>query len=580
MPRHSDPRSQALTALLGLGSQSARKSYYPELLARLEELEEERNRYKWLFESAVYGIFQADLDRGLLAANSFMASMLGHASPQALIDGLANLGGSLFADGEAESLRVREQLLCAGSLLGYETRLLKADGGVIDVRMNILLRPEAGPLVIEGFVADITERKLAQSRLQQLNDQLERRVQERTRELEMLNDSLRREIVERERMETELRQARDAAQMANLSKDKYLAAASHDLLQPLNAAALLMSTLRERALPASETQLVLRSCKALESAEDLLTDLLDISKLDQSAVRPDVAEYALADILEPLHAEFLGLAESSGLDLRLRVGEQRVRTDFRLLGRILRNLLSNAIRYTASGSVLMACRRRGDSVRIEVWDTGPGIPEDRFQDIFQEFNQLDVVRVGERKGVGLGLAIVDRIAAILGCRVSVRSRLGRGSVFMVSVPLAAGAFTPPVAPRILGEDLALPLQGRRLLVIDNEDSILVSMAGLLGQWGAEAVTALDDDMALEALGGRMPDAILADFHLDFGRTGCEAIARLRDHFGHDIPAVMITADRSASCQQPAQQSDVPVLNKPVKAGKLRAVLAQLLRPGS
>ncbi|MDI6526456.1 ATP-binding protein [Pseudomonas otitidis] len=559
MPRHSEEQRQAL---LGLGSHSARKSHYPELLSRLEELETERNRYKWLFEHAVHGIFQASLQDGLRAANPALARMLGYAQADELLAMPADFAALLFADGAAELERIRARLRGKPGLFGYETRLRRRDGSHVDVLMNLLLKPDEEGLV-EGFVADITERILAQQRLQHLNDELEQRVAARTAELEALNG--------------QLREARDAAMAANLSKDKYLAAASHDLLQPLNAARLLVATLRERRLPSAEQQLVERTHLALEGAEDLLTDLLEISKLDQSAIRPDVEAYRVQDLLAPLVSEFEGVAQSAGLQLRARIPRHlAVRTDFRLLTRILRNFLSNACRYTERGRVLLGCRRQGDTVRLEVWDSGRGIPADQLRAIFLEFNQLDRGRAAERKGVGLGLAIVDRIAGILGCPVEVRSKPGRGSVFAIRVPLAPLPEVPArdsaVARPLAGD----PLPGRRLLVVDNEVSILHSMAALLGQWGCEVLVAADLDAARAVLQGQAPEAILADFHLDHGVTGCEVVRALREQFERPIPAVMITADRSDECRRELQGLGAPMLNKPVKPGKLRAVLSQLL----
>lgn len=558
MPRPSEEQRQAL---LGLGSHSARKSHYPELLSRLEELETERNRYKWLFEHAVHGIFQASLQEGLRAANPALARMLGYDSPEQLLWSLTDLASHLFVGGEAELVHIRAELQRQQGLFGYETRLRRQDGSHVDVLMNLLLKPDEEGL-FEGFVADITERILAQQRLQTLNDELEQRVAARTLELQTLNG--------------QLREARDAAEAANQSKDKYLAAASHDLLQPLNAARLLVSTLRERSLPDAEQLLVERTHLALEGAEDLLTDLLEISKLDQSAIRPDIDAYRLDELLAPLASEFQSVAQSAGLQLRARIPKGlAVSTDIRLLTRILRNFLSNACRYTERGRVLLGCRRRGDRVRLEVWDSGRGIPADQLQAIFLEFNQLDRGRAAERKGVGLGLAIVDRIAGILGCPIAVRSQPGRGSVFSIEVPLAevlpARREDAPVRPQT-GD----PLPGRRLLVLDNEASILHSMAALLGQWGCEVVTAPDLESALGNLGGVAPEAILADYHLDHGVTGCEVVQALRGQFGRAIPAVMITADRSDECRRNLQALGAPLLNKPVKPGKLRAVLSQLL----
>ena len=579
MPKPSDQQRQALTELLGLGSHSVRKSHYPELLARLEDLEAERNRYKWLFEHAVHGIFQASLQEGLRSANPALARMLGYDDPQEVLWSLTDLAHYLFVGGREEMQHIRQVLEHAPGLFGYETQLRRKDGSTVDVLMNLLLKPGEDGL-LEGFVADITERKLAQQRLQSLNEELEQRVKARTVELQEANRDLLQQIVERKRIEQELREARDAAQAANHSKDKYLATASHDLLQPLNAARLLISTLRERSLPAAERNLVERSHQALEGAEDLLTDLLDISKLDQAAIKPDIDVYRLQDLLAPLASEFQSVAAAEGLGLKTRIPDYTISTDFRLLTRILRNFLSNACRYTEQGRVLLGVRKRGQFLDLQVWDTGRGISEDQLENIFLEFNQLNVGRAAERRGVGLGLAIVDRIARMLGYPVEVRSQPGRGSVFAIRVPLAQRAINAaPVASSVqplVGD----PLPGRRLLVLDNELSILHSMAALLEQWGCMVVTAVDQEAAVLALDGRAPDLILADFHLDHDVLGCDVVAYLRRHFDSPIPAVMITADRSDQCRRALQRMGMPLLNKPVKPGKLRAVVSQLLRESS
>ena len=574
MPKPSEEQREALNALLGLGGHSVRKSHYPELLTRLEELEAERNRYKWLFEHAVHGIFQASLHEGMRSANPALARMLGYDDPQEVLWSLTDLGHYLFFGGVEELQRIGQVLTHESGLFGYETQLRRKDGSVIEVLMNLLLKPDA-PGLFEGFVADITERKLAQQRLQQLNDELEQRVGARTAELQEANRNLLEQIVERKRIEQALREARDAAEAANLSKDKYRATASHDLLQPLNAARLLISTLRERSLPVAEHNLVERSHQALEGAEDLLTDLLDISKLDQAAIKPDIDIYRLEQLLAPLASEFQSVAAAEGLSLRVRIAPYAISTDFRLLTRILRNFLSNACRYTEQGRILLGARKRGEFLELQVWDSGRGIPEDQLERIFLEFNQLNIGRAAERRGVGLGLAIVDRIARMLGYPVKVRSQPGRGSVFSIRVPLAQPLATVPAAAPARAP-LGDPLPGQRLLVLDNELSILHSMAALLEQWGCEVITAVDQQAALLALGAQAPDLILADYHLDHDVTGNQVVQALRQHFGCAIPAVIITADRSDQCRRELQHMGVPLLNKPVKPAKLRAVLSQLL----
>lgn len=571
------PSEPSFNELIGLGSHSARKTYYPELSARLDELEKERNHYKWLFENALHGIFQATLSGGISVANQAFADICGYPDSAAATAAVTSLREHLFAPGEFE--HVEALLRRDGRLLGYETVITRADGDLIDVSISVLLKAGEPGDLIEVFVADITERKRAQERLELLNQELEARVAERTHELTDLNTALKNEIDERARVEQELMRARDAAEAANRSKDSYLAAASHDLLQPMNAARLLVSTLQDRPLSAPDTNLVNRIHLALEGAEELLTDLLDIAKLDRSAIEPTWEEFNIAEMVRSLQSEFEPVAEAAKLELRVRLSPHTIRSDFRLLSRILRNFLSNALRYTERGGVHLGCRKRGDQLVIEVRDTGPGIPEDKLEEIFLEFRQLQSHPRGDRKGVGLGLAIVERIARVLGHPVQVRSHCGRGSTFAVLVPLATVTRAPVPAPASV--NLLHHLGGARILVIDNDVAILESMTALLEQWGCSVITATDSDAAARRLAGEPPpDAILADFHLDNDRTGHAAIQALRAQFAKPVPAAIITAERSDRIRQVLRADGLSVLSKPVKAIKLRVLLHDLLKLSS
>ncbi|MEO9587024.1 MAG: hybrid sensor histidine kinase/response regulator, partial [Marinobacter sp.] len=365
----------------------------------------------------------------------------------------------------------------------------------------------------------------------------------------------------------------EAAKEANESKDKYLAAASHDLLQPLNAARLLVSALMDSDLPADENRLVQRVQRSLESAEDLLADLLDISKLDQKAMRPDFVHADIGELMRGLAQEFEPVAENAELHFRVRSGAGYVRTDPRMLTRILRNLLSNAFRYTREGGVLFAARKRGPNLEIGVWDTGVGIEQEKLEDIFREFHQI-LPKGGGRQGVGLGLAIVERMARVLACDIRVDSHHGKGSCFSVLIPLAR--FTEAPASGQIGEPLvAAPafFDGLRVLVIDNEEPVQESMRVLLERWGCMVTTAGSAEDAVAHCSGT--DIILADFHLDENLTGCQAVYAVRRHFGHDIPAAIITADRSDETRRLISAQYLPVLNKPVKPNRLRALVSSL-----
>lgn len=574
MKRRSEPAvpSANFEDLIGLGNQSVRKTYHAELTETVEQLEAERNHYKWLFDNALHGIFQVGIDGTLKDANPAMAHLCGFPNRALLLAEMPDLN-QLFETPASYALLV-SLLRDHGVVRGYETRIRRTDGELRDVALNVLLKEENGVPLVEACIQDVTERVERQRNLQQHNEELESHVQARTRELTRVNDQLVEQIAERELVEQQLKVAIDAAEQANLSKDKYLAAASHDLLQPMNAARLLVAALLERKLGADEDHLVERVHRALESAEQLLTDLLEISRLDQNGVQPDFTEFSLNQLFDALQTEFQPLAEQAGLQLRVRSGDLVVRSDMRLLSRILRNLLTNAIRYTGEGRVLLGYRRDGDQLSLQVWDSGDGIPANRLRDIFQAFQQLEQHARGERKGVGLGLAIVERIASVLEHPINVSSRPGRGSMFSVTVPLVARTLQPlPVPERPIIPD---SLDGCRCLVIDNDENILVSMHTLLTQWGAVVTLAEDKAQALAACeDGLVPDVILADYHLDDGQVGTDVIAAVRARVG-DVPAMLITADRSDSSRRHYREQGLPMLNKPVRPGKLRALLSHLV----
>lgn len=565
------PSDGLLSGLLGLGEQSARKSHYPELLRQLHEVEQERNRYKWLFEHANYGIFQARINSGLRAVNPALLHMLGYERPEELISRDSTKAEHMFVGGRRELEEIHQRLRRDGALRGYETRLRGNNGHYCDVVLNLFMHPgEVDQL--EGFVADISERKKAERRLYDLNQELEARVELRTRELHLSNQELKEQMDLREQVEQYLREARDAAEAANRSKDKYLAAASHDLLQPLNAARLLISTLQERSLPAAEQHLVTRAHLALEGAEELLGDLLDIARLDQASIKPVLAACSVNELLEALVSEFEPVAEAEGLALSHVPCKLWVHTDCHLLLRILRNFLSNACRYTGQGRIVLGARRRGRHLSLQVWDTGPGLTPEQQQQMFAEFTQFDSPQQGGRKGVGLGLAIVERIARMLGVRLEVHSVAGAGSCFSVLVPLGE-ALVRPVLPVLDVPDI---LQGSHILVIDNEPEILLSMQALLEQWHCRVTLASDVAGALEGLAQQPPDLILADLHLDNGLNGLQVIEQLRQFFASELPAVLITADHSDEQAELRQRLQVPVLNKPVRPSKLRAIISQRL----
>jgi CheY-like chemotaxis protein len=343
----------------------------------------------------------------------------------------------------------------------------------------------------------------------------------------------------------------------------------------------LVSTLQERNISQNEATLVNRIHIALESAEELLTDLLDIAKLDANAVLKDVSRLPVNRLLHSLGSEFQSIAKQANCQFKFVPCGLGIETDPRLLGRILRNFLSNAIRYCGNGRVLFGCRRKGNILRIQVVDTGIGIPKDKIKEIFLEFHQLkdNPERMANRaQGVGLGLAIVERIANVLEHPIHVSSQTGKGSCFSVDVPICP--LPPCSAAKYLlpRTEILANMQGETFLIVDNDASITNSMAGLLSEWGATPICALSLRSALSELayGNRLPKAILVDYHLDDGETGLDVVEAIHERYGHHIPVIMITADRTQELSKECKRLGYHILNKPIKPAKLRSILSHLI----
>lgn len=433
----------------------------------------------------------------------------------------------------------------------------RADGTVILI--------EGNPLPGGGYVTtfqDITPIRRTEKALKETNTYLEQRVQERTEELQELNE--------------ELLKAKSVAEKANQSKTRFLASASHDLLQPLNAARLFTSALSGHTQGEQSKELVNHIDNSLEAAEEIISTLLDISKLDAGALEPRITDFCVNDLLRHLATEFSAIAKEQGLTLETVTCSAWVRSDSQLLRRVVQNFLSNAIRYTPQGRILMGCRRSKGRLRIEVWDTGPGIPQDKLVQIFEEFRRLQQGR--EKKGLGLGLAIVDRISNMLDHPVDVRSAQGRGSVFSITVPLGTRRAAQEQATG-KGSSTRLPgsLKGLTMLCIDNDEHILEGMTALLSNWNCQPIPARGLAEARECLGGRIPDIILADYQLDNDEDGLDTMDSLRNDWEAIVPGVLITGLVSEEVRQDALERGYQVLYKPVKPAALRAVINQELR---
>lgn len=367
--------------------------------------------------------------------------------------------------------------------------------------------------------------------------------------------------------------ARRQAEEANSAKTRFLAAASHDLRQPLQAMTLFTHAVAQEVEAGHAPDAVLAgnlqsSCESLEA---LLDSLLDLSRVEAGALKPEIRAVPLQPLFDRIHREFADQAAAKELRLCVAYTRRVVRSDPAMLERMLRNLTANALRYTEKGGILIGCRQRGGRVRIEVRDSGIGIPDAARAEIFREFHQLGNPERDRRKGLGLGLSIVNALAQRLDHGIDVRSAPGRGSVF--AIELAAGT----LAPEATSAKPELPdrLRGQLLAVIDDEAMIREATSCLLGGWGCAVVAGEDADKVLAQAGDRMPAAILADWRLREGRLGTDEVARIRAHFGHAIPALLITGDTAPDA---ARDMGFRVIRKPVQGFRLRAELDALLAP--
>jgi Na+/proline symporter/signal transduction histidine kinase/CheY-like chemotaxis protein len=425
---------------------------------------------------------------------------------------------------------------------------------VIEVRTN---RMPDGGLVIT--FTDVTPSFEAAEALERANATLEKRVRDRTEELTRLN--------------SELALAKSAAEDANISKTRFLAAASHDILQPLNAARLYVTSLVERQKPAEESRLVENIDDSLEAIEEILGALLDISRLDAGAMTPAISSFKMADLMRSLEIEFAPAARAKGLELGFVPCSLPVTSDRLLLRRLLQNFISNAIKYTPQGRVLVGCRRRGQSLKIGVYDTGVGVPLQKRGEIFKEFHRLEQgARIA--RGLGLGLSIVERIARVLNHGITLDSNASGGSVFAVTVPIAT-AIDHTAAVTSATPLAKTPISGAVIVCIENDLAILDGMKTLLTAWDAEVIAVSDPDAAIEAIeaAGGSVTGLLVDYHLDRG-NGIAAIRDIRRRFGDGLPGILITADRSPHVRAAAREENIAVLNKPVKPASLRALLGQ------
>lgn len=442
---------------------------------------------------------------------------------------------------------------------GLETKFRQGDGDILDIRVHGL--PDKGFIM---NVMDITAET-------QTTELLEQRVRERTRELTLANAKLRQQNEEQALIDEELRLAKERAEEAVSSKTKFFAAASHDLLQPINAAKLLISSMSDSAAKTPLAPTVTRLERSFNSIESLLHALLDISRLDATGTEMTVSSFCIGDLLTSVREDYVQLAEEKDLRLDIVPCSAFVSSDQRYLLRSIQNLVVNAIQYTEKGRILAGCRRRGQNLVLEVWDTGIGISRKDQRRIFSEFTRASPERSGF--GMGLGLSIVDRACRRLGHPVTLRSGPGRGSVFSITLPIVSA---PAEQQRDKLDKVPASTEDMDLivLIVENNPDVLYATARKIEGWGGSVLTAASTEEAIGQVRdiGMAPDIILADYQLDGDDTGIRTIVEIRRETGAHVPAIMITASPEDQLAAESRRHDFTVLTKPVKLSRLRPLI--------
>ncbi len=463
---------------------------------------------------------------------------------------LFNAERGLLAGGGDVTAEIEKRVNYMRSGSRYKHVRKHKDGKVIELNGH--------PLPAGGYVttySDITEHIQIQDELKAAKNELEQRVQLRT---------------------LELQQARLEAEKANQSKTRFLAAAGHDLMQPFNAATLFASMLAQKANHSDQAHIAEGLVNSLNSAESLLTMLLDMTKLDSGILTTSITAFPIDEVLEPLISEFSIIAQQKMLRLRyVRTGVW-VRSDKKLLRRIVQNLISNAIRYTKSGGILVGIRRcPANNINVCVIDSGQGIPKHQQQEIFNEFHQLESSETNQ--GLGLGLTIVDRISQLLKHKVSLKSVPSQGTLFTVTVPreTTKSAITDKHAVAKEVKLIGQPLSDKTVLLLENDPQIVSAMTALLRDWGAEIIAASSLTQALVRC-PKAPAIMMVDYHLDHGETGIKAACELRTHWQSDVPGILITANRNDGIREEAHSAQLSYLPKPVKSVALKRTVKELV----
>lgn len=531
-------------------------------IIRLERQERERMRdhqaqvLRATLDHLNQGVCIFDRQRNLIGWNKQMDQLLDVPARQDALGEnfnslLEQLKGQLEFTGEinAETLRKWAEQTARRSAITFEV----TRDGAQTLSVFAQQMPDLGFVI---SFTDVTAERAAAAALAQVNEMLERRVEDRTQELGV---------------------ALSEAERANASKTRFVAAASHDLLQPLSAAKLFVSSLSDRTERPELTSIIDKAETALASVEQIIEALLDISKLDSSSPDLDVRPIRLSAILTPLRDELTPVAAAKGLDLRILHSRLSVRSDPGYLRRIIQNLVSNAIRYTDQGRVLVGVRRVGQTARVEIWDTGRGIAEEDQQSIFQEFKRIDRSSTSAA-GLGLGLAIVERACNRLGHGLHICSELGRGSRFSIELPVMDAHDTPETQPLDASEDIGLDRQGQIVFLVENDIQLADALTMLIESWGGQVIHTRTGEEALQILSDidLIPDAILLDYQLDGDMDGVELFCQITETYG-PVPASLLSAQRGGAITERCEAIGLPALAKPVDRDEMRRFLNDAVR---
>jgi signal transduction histidine kinase len=523
----------------------------------LDALAESESRYRFLAESVPEIVWTAKPDGTLDYGNARLAAYV--AKPPADSAGKSgiaqdwNINWKEVVHPEDTQATLNAWLKALGCNTPFECklRMRRADGMYRwHLARGVPMLDETGQVVKWfGTTTDIHDQILYQETLQAARDDAER--------------------------------AKREAEQADLAKSRFLAAASHDLRQPMQSLFLFADGLEQHINDPEGGEKLLHLRRGLDALKQLLDALLDISRLDAESVTPTVEDFALSGMFGQIEAAYGRVASAKGLAFSIHHQDLAVRTDRTLLGRIVCNLIENAIQYTATGAVRVECRQAGDRVRIDVQDTGIGIPPEQMDDIWREFHQVGNPERDRNKGMGLGLAIVQRLARLLGCRVEVLSALGRGSIFSIEVPAGTAVAVPEPMPE--AEPVLSPAGGRYAVLVDDDAIVLMGLQSILRDWGYDVLAAGSTDQALERLratGHRKPDIIVADYRLRGGRVGTEAIVRIRELFESNIPGVILTGETGPECAVDAAAHGFSIAHKPITSRQLSVAVEKLLAEAS